>query len=477
MWRILLTMLLMSLATAARAQDLPWQTCHGTVGPAGPVLNDCRSVEDFVDPQGRELWIRSAVDAPASSQPRALYVAGVASSEAWLNGKRLGANGRPGASAQAEIAGRYQAIFPIRETAWRPGGNMLVLHLSSFHGGLHFAHPMSAMGIWPYPFPQRIVPLAITFIAAGALLAGAFGFGVIHALRRTGSSLALTAMAAVAALQAIVESLRTVFDYSYPLHALRMSAIWLLAAAFAILLVAYVATRFLHRARGLMIGLALGGVAATALLPGFDTKTVSALILGAALAAVPAAAGVGQRVPGALPVLGWLALFLALALGFPAWMADLSYFLLAAGLVLPLLAVEVVRLGRDDRDREVALTRAASRPDRLTVASARGVELVPIAEILAVVGADDYVELRLVGGRSLLHAARLDGLATQLPANFLRIHRSVIANLAQVQRLERDGDRWRLHLSEGAPVPVSRSRQPALREALRWHCQTKCTDR
>lgn len=128
--------------------------------------------------------------------------------------------------------------------------------------------------------------------------------------------------------------------------------------------------------------------------------------------------------------------------------------------------VEVVRLGRDDRGREAALTRAASRADRLTVASARGVELVPIAEILAVVGADDYVELRLVGGRCLLHAARLDGMATQLPASFLRVHRSVIANLAQVQRLERDGDRWRLHLSEGAPLPVSRSRQPALREAL-----------
>ncbi|HWU12975.1 MAG TPA: LytTR family DNA-binding domain-containing protein, partial [Caulobacter sp.] len=100
------------------------------------------------------------------------------------------------------------------------------------------------------------------------------------------------------------------------------------------------------------------------------------------------------------------------------------------------------------------------------VASARGVELAPIAEILAVVGADDYVELRMIGGRNLLHAARLDGLTAQLPANFLRIHRSVIANLDHVQRLERDGDRWRLHLSEGAPLPVSRSRQPALREAL-----------
>ncbi|NWN27551.1 LytTR family transcriptional regulator, partial [Escherichia marmotae] len=54
----------------------------------------------------------------------------------------------------------------------------------------------------------------------------------------------------------------------------------------------------------------------------------------------------------------------------------------------------------------------------------------------------------------------------QLPPGFLRVHRSVIANLSQVQRLERDGDRWRLHMREGTPLPVSRSRQPALREAM-----------
>jgi DNA-binding LytR/AlgR family response regulator len=128
--------------------------------------------------------------------------------------------------------------------------------------------------------------------------------------------------------------------------------------------------------------------------------------------------------------------------------------------------VEVVRLGRDDTAREAALTRAASRPDRLTVASARGVELVPVADIVAVVGADDYVELRLAGGRSLLHAARLDRLEGQLPPAFLRVHRSAIANLARVQRLERDGTRWRLHLSDGVDLPVSRARLAALREAL-----------
>ncbi|MBB4840068.1 DNA-binding LytR/AlgR family response regulator [Sphingomonas kyeonggiensis] len=467
MWRIpFFTFLLAIFMSPAHAQGGAWQACHGVASPAGPVLGDCRPIADVVDPQGREIWIRSIVQAPADTRPRVLYVAGVASSEAWLNGKRLGANGRPGSAAQEEIPGRYQAIFPIREVIWRDGENVLVLRLSSFHGGLRFARPMSAVAVLPYPYPPRIAPLAITFLAAGTLLAAAFGFGVIHAMRRTGTSLILAAMASVATLQAIVESLRTLFDYSYPLHAWRMSAIWVLAAIFAVLLVRYVSTRFLPGRRGVITGFSLGLVGATALLPGFDVKTIWALILGVALAALPAAAGAWRRLPGARPTLAYLTLFLALALGLPEWFTDLSYFLLAAGLVLPLLMVEVVRLGRDDRGREAALTRAASQPDRLTVASARGVELVPIAEILAVVGADDYVELRLAGGRSLLHAARLDGLASQLPAGFQRIHRSVIANLSRVQRLERDGDRWRLHLSEGVSLPVSRSRLPALREAL-----------
>lgn len=464
MWRILiLTVLLSGLSSLSRAEDLTWESCRGA---AGPVLSDCRPIGDFVDPQGRELWIRTTIAPPSDTRPRALYVAGVASSEAWLNDQPLGANGVPGPSALDEVPGRYEAAFPIRETAWRPGGNTLVLRLSSFHGGLRFAGPMTAITVLPSPYPQRTALLAVTFVAAGALLAAAFGFGVIHALRRTGSSLMLAGMAGVAALQAIVESLRPVFNYPYPLHAWRMSAVWALAAAFAILLAVYVTSRFMPRARGVMIGLAVGVVGATVLLPGFDHKTALALILGVALAVPSALAGVRRKRPGALPTLAYLALFLVVALGFPQWLADFSYFLLAASLILPLLMVEVIRLGREDRSREAALTEAVSRPDRLTIASARGVELAPIQDILAVVGADDYVELRLVGGRSLLHAARLDALSSQLPTNFMRVHRSVIANLDHVQRLERDGDRWRLHLSEGAPLPVSRARQPAVREAL-----------
>ena len=467
MRRLLLLILLWLMPVAhARAADPAWETCRGAVGADGPVLTDCRPLDGPIDPQGREIWIRSSVAAPGEARPHALYVVGVASSEAWLNGQRLGANGQPGPTAEAESSGRYQIALPVPETLWRPGDNELVLRLSSFHGGLPFSRPIGAAVISPFPWSPPLPLLAITFVAAGALFAAAFGFGAIHAQRRTGSSLILAVMAGVAGLQAVVESLRSLVGYAYPLHVWRVGTIWLLAAVFGVLLTAYVASRFWPGARQRMVAAAVVIVGATALLPGFDLKTGMALFLGVALAAVAAGAGVRRRTPGARLTLGWLVLFMGLAVAFPEWLVDLSYFLLAAGLILPLLMVEVVRLGRDDRRREAALTRAVGRPDRLTVASARGVELVPLNEIIAAVGADDYVELRLEGGRRLLHATRLEKLAEELPPTFIRVHRSAIASLAHVRVLERDGDRWRLRMSSGETLPVSRSRLPAVRDAL-----------
>lgn len=467
MWRILIIAgLLAGFGYPAAARTPSWQACRGTAGPDGPVLSDCHPVAGVIDPQGRDLWIRSIVSAPRDNRPQALHVIGIASSEAWLNGRRLGSNGRPAATAQDERPGRYEAALPIGETVWRSGPNQLVVHLSSFHGGLRLDRPMGAVLIAPSTLPTRPPLLAITLIAAGALFAAAFGFGVIHAMRRTGSSLILAAIATVAALQAVVESVRPLVGYPYPLHVWRLGAIWGLSAAFAVLLVTFVAGRLMPAARRPMIGLAVIATVATVLLPGFDAKTGAALLAGVGLALVASAVGVRRGLPGARLTLAWLAVFMALALAFPEWLVDLSYFLLAASLVLPLLMVEVVRLGREDRGREAALTRAADRPNRLTVASARGVELVPLADIVAVVGADDYVELRLVGGRRLLHAARLERLEDQLPPDFQRVHRSVIVNLLHVRRLARDGDRWRVHMPEGSPLPVSRSRLAGLRDVL-----------
>lgn len=464
MWRLLLLAGLLALAAGtAQAQVGAWEICRGAPGPR---LTDCRPLQGRIDPQGREIWLRAPVAPRRSERPTAVIIYAAASSEAWFNGVRIGANGQPGPTAAAERPGRYEAALPIPDSLWRADGNTLVVRMSAFHVGMRFASPVGGVGVGRYPQPSRLPLLAVTFVAAGALAAAAFGFGAIHAMRRTGSSLLLAALAGVAAVQALVENLRHLWLYDYPVHAWRMVAIWMLAVAFALLLVAWAGSRFVPRRRGMLFVVATAATLATWAAPGFDVKSSLALMFGAGLAAVAAAVGVWARISGARPTLAWLAVFLAAAMAEPFWLLDLSYFILAAGLTLPLLVVEVLRLGRDDRDREAALTRAASRPDRLTVASARGVELVPLREIVAILGADDYAELRLAGGRSLLHAARLERLEAQLPPGFLRIHRSVIANLDHVARLERDGGRWRLHMAEGPPLPVSRARLAALREAL-----------
>lgn len=475
MWRtLLLAILIAPLAAApALAATAPfvggWETCRGSLSPDGtPQLSDCRPQSGPIDPQRREIWLRTAVRPKTAEDqgPSAFYVYGAASSQAWFNGVSLGSNGTPGPSAQGEQPGRYEAAFPIPDQLWRSQPQTLVVRMSAFHVGMRFQHPIGGIGIGRYPQPSRLPQMAVTFGAAGALLAAFFGFSGVFAMRRTGSSLTLAAMAGVAALQALVENARILFNYPYPVHVWRVNAIWALSAVFALLLVAFSASRFLPGRRRTMLAVAAVAIPATYLFRGFDVKSGYALIAGVALAGLAAAIGTFKRQRGARPALAYLAAFLVVGVAQPTWLLDVSYFLLVAALTLPLMVVEVVRLGREDRDREAALTRAASRPDRLTVATAKGVELIPLRDIVAIVGADDYADLRLVGGRSVLHAARLDRLESQLPASFVRVHRSAIANLARVQRLEREPSRWRLHMTEGPTLPVSRSRWPALREAL-----------
>ncbi len=446
-----------------------WETCRGPAGPVSteaPTLHDCRPLEGVIDPQGRELWLRSRVSRPPGTEPVALYVVGTASSEVWLNDRRLGSNGRPGSSRSAEIPGRYEAAFLIPESAWGPNGSIAVVHLSAFHGSVDLAAPVAALKLAPYPLPSRALPLVVVFVLAGALLAAAFAFGLIYVLRRTGSSLTLASLAAVAGLQAILESLRTLMAYSYPVHGWRLIGIWGLTAVFALLLVSWTVSRFWPKGRRPVMCVALALIPLTALVPGFDYKTAFALMTGLVLSAVTAGYGVRKGLPASRLTLGWLILFITAALTYPAWLVDLSYFLFAAAFLLPLMMSEVVRQGRDDRQREVALTRAVSRPDCLTVTSSRGVERVPLADIIAVLGADDYVELRLTDGRSLLHAARLDRLEADLPAPFLRIHRSVIASLTHARSLERSGGRSRLLMQDGTALPISRNRLPTTRGAL-----------
>lgn len=465
--RLLLSLPLLLLPGMAHAQGLAWEICTGSLRATAPEVSDCRPLDGAIDPQGREIWIRAEVPRPRTTTGVSLRVVGVASSEAWLNDVRLGANGTPGFNAATERPGLYEVDFGIPSETWRPAGNVVVVRLSSFHGGMRLSAPMGRISFETQGQASTSLTTALTLALGGVLVAAAFGFAVIHALRRTGSSLVLAGMAGTASAQALAESLRAFVAYPYPLHVWRLGAIWVLAATFSLLLVVFVAHRFHRRTTPELILFAAMAIGLTSLAPGFDLKTVGALLVGLALSCgVLALALRDVRARGTLV---YLTVFIMLALAAPATFVDLSHFLFAALLLLPLLMLEVVRLGRDDRQREEALTRAATPADRIAVVAAGRVELVPISDVVAITGADDYVELHLSSGRRLLHAARLDRLGEQLPDHFVRIHRSSIANLAYAEALERLGRKWRLALSGVEPLTVSGPRLASLRASMMAH--------
>jgi DNA-binding LytR/AlgR family response regulator len=89
----------------------------------------------------------------------------------------------------------------------------------------------------------------------------------------------------------------------------------------------------------------------------------------------------------------------------------------------------------------------------LAVCYAGHVELVPFSEVIAIHGDDDYSTVELMNGQRRLHRRRLVQLERLLPPEFVRVHRSHIANLRQARQLEGKV----LKFSNGRDVPVGRA--------------------
>lgn len=103
----------------------------------------------------------------------------------------------------------------------------------------------------------------------------------------------------------------------------------------------------------------------------------------------------------------------------------------------------------------------------LIVRHAGKLERVKIDDIRAIHGANDYSELELANGARRLHEKTLEQLARSLSGSFLRIHRSHIVNLKDIQSLgAQAGSRYRLTLTDGSQLPVGRKWVASVRKAL-----------
>ncbi len=130
-----------------------------------------------------------------------------------------------------------------------------------------------------------------------------------------------------------------------------------------------------------------------------------------------------------------------------------------------------------DRLFEFAAVHAALRTERalnpslpistLAVRTRGTYRIIQVGDIIRVEAADDYAKV-LVGTDAFLVSVRMAELAERLPQDrFVRVHRSHIVNLKQVDHVDRvEGGRAEITMADGTLVPVSRAGMSALRGLL-----------
>jgi len=95
------------------------------------------------------------------------------------------------------------------------------------------------------------------------------------------------------------------------------------------------------------------------------------------------------------------------------------------------------------------------------------IELIPVADVLYVQGADDYTELVLADGRRELYDKTLDRLLAVLPAGFERIHKSFLVRMNLIVCIHSlEGSRWEAELKNGVRLPVGRTHRHEIRSRL-----------
>lgn len=442
-----------------------------------------------VDPQHTTLWFRATITVPRSmleqSPPLGLFVSGKAASTAWLNGRWIGGNGRPGIDPRSETPGRMDAVIPIPSGLLHEGANKIVLHLSGYSGFLRLDAPMHALMIGTYADPTDLIlrsywPSLGTF---GIFLLGAlyFGVGTFRGGDRAGALL-LCLISLFAAGQLLAEVSRGLFAYRYPFHDLRLVLIVLCSLGFGLCLTAHVIRRFQPPRPWLSFAaVTLVTVGVMVITGPYDGKAMFAMLCPVLFCALGTACWSWKRKPGAAVYCVALVLFGALSFLFGGAFLDAMFFYLVAALLLFLFAQQAAVLAREQRlglalasharQLEAALDQARTpqqQPSqKIRLVDTGRIELVSTEQITHCSGAGDYVELNFADGSKRLHNGSLNEMEGELPSAFLRVHRSHIVNTAYVESLRRESSGvGQLRISTGEIVPVSRRIMPMVRRTI-----------
>jgi two-component system LytT family response regulator len=105
--------------------------------------------------------------------------------------------------------------------------------------------------------------------------------------------------------------------------------------------------------------------------------------------------------------------------------------------------------------------------DKIVVKSNNNIHVIPLAEVLYIESEDDYVMVHTNKGKHLKHQT-MKFYEEHLNASaFIRIHRSYIVKIAEINKIEKHGkDTYQVILKNGADLKVSRTRYQELKTIL-----------
>lgn len=497
----LVSVLLLSFVLAAPVQAQPSgyyfmtaetvRVCPGDTPATSPpdfAAPDCQtqSLGD-IKPMNKSLWIKGTLSLPdirgPKGEPLSLYVAGAMASEVYVNGDFIGRNGRPGTDAATEIVGRMDAQFFPPQSLLRVGDNDIVLKVSSFHNIVGLTRPfhtvlMAPSGIHANGSLSRYIPALVTL---GLFLVSGIYFCIMGIIGQTKTRFwTLSAMCFFAGAQLTSEALRGLIAYDYPIHALRLIGITVFSAGFGLSVAFHIFHKFMaNSAQWVLLGVGFTTLAVIIIIPGYDYKAMTALLLPMTIGLCAAGWWSFQRRPRAFVFFLTLLMFVGALLLFQGLFLDSVFFFLVAFFLLILFVEQAFLLASEAKQRrleearaeqlQMALAEAGERTagQELTIKSAGRIERLSTNKIMHCTGAGGYSEITLSGGRTVLHPATLNELEASLPATFLRVHRSHLINVMFLKTLKRDpSGTGILTLSEDIQVPVSRRIMPKVRERL-----------
>lgn len=414
-----------------------------------------------------------------------LYLSGNFVADVYLNDEYLGSKGIPSISPSGESTGPFDwSVYAGKRPQYKPEDS-LVLFMSS-HKNL-LAEPVQFNRLYIGPLGDTTTLYGLTY-AVSLIPFGTMLIVFLYLLYRRHSAVGepvsgcLFVLLGVAMVQLLIEVSRGYVAYPYPVHIVRLYAIAFCAFVFGqwLLWFSLNGISLVWRARWLSISaaLTLGGQYAA---QDFDYKAIFAFqapaLIGWLIACYCWRNTEGkEKARNRLFASIFMALLVTTLLTRNAFLDAYFYWFIAAVLMALVVAeinhqkkvyASLSEAREEARKLEFALTLNGGNSDNCLILKSSGnMSKIPISDILCCKGAGDYVEL-ILNKKTLLYSGSLQSLQTELPGEFLKVHRSYLVNGRYIQSISRKSSgNGEILLTNGLTVPVSRTLFAQVRQAI-----------